>query len=119
MDIDRPEDLLSLLGETGPISVEDLVTRTGTDLSKVATDLENLIEAGDIDVEKGRGETLRALRLVLSEFKTPKEKEGEQLSFGPGSVRRDFFNALKNQDAYEAKVSLSPRGFRKVKSLLR
>src|SRR5262249_44370828 len=81
MFILRPSDLVSVLSKTGPISVEDLVTRTGTNLSELARDLDLLIDRGDVEVEGGKKDSLKE---VLSQFQ--KRRNEEAISFRPGSV---------------------------------
>lgn len=99
-----PSDLLSYLAETGPLTVDELATRTSTPLSEFARTLKDLIDSGSIQVEGNQA----ALETVLASY------EEQDHDVGPHTVRGDFFNALAAQDAGEAKLRLSFKAFRRA-----
>ena len=108
MIIRDPSDLLTYLVKTGPITLEELVIRTDTEMSDVASDLVHLIDSGDVEVEGNQS----AVKEALKRFEEGSSRGAE---FGPSSVRGDFFAALAASDAQTAKLRLSSRGFRKVR----
>ena|ERR1700676_4515428 len=106
-------DLLSYLVDTGPLTVDELATRTSTPLSEFARELKALIDSGDIEVEGNQ----TALQAVLAGYEEP--ANDTERDFGPHNVRRDFFQALAAQDAADAKLRLSFKAFRRAQSLAR
>ena len=108
MIVKDPEDLLSYLITTGPITLDELATRTSSGIPNFAQLLLGLLDKGDVVVEGNAA----AVRDILSGTDSAAPS-------GRGDVRGDFFDALKAQDLHEAKLQLSGQGFKKARSLWR
>lgn len=107
MVVTKPDDLLQYLAHTGPISADELATRTSSELAEFAGDLLGLIEAGDVEIVEGNAKVFQS---VLSAAMN--RSNGHSTA-----VRRDFFRALEAQEAHDTKLGLSSRGFRKARSM--
>lgn len=107
MVVTKPDDLLQYLAHTGPITVDELATRTSSELGEFASDLLGLIEAGDVEIVEGDAKVFQS---VLTAART-------RSNGYPAGVRSDFFRALEAQEAHDTKLGLSSRGFRKARSM--
>lgn len=135
MIVQKPSDLLAYLSDTGPISLEDLVIRSGSDAGEVIQDLAQLVQSGEVEVagvdKRELQNNLEKLQHSLDEFDIAAVPSQEAaLAVGEArdaddraalatEMQRSLYEGLRHIHAGDAQLQLSFKGFRRLPSLQR
>jgi malonyl CoA-acyl carrier protein transacylase len=130
MIVQKPSDILAYLSETGPIPLEDLVTRSGAEAGEVVHDLTQLVQSGEVEVVGAEKEELqRVLRELDEKVRTSREvvavagAEDGAVAFAGGpdadEMQRALYDTLRQNNAGRTKLQLSFRGFRNLQNVPR